>query len=58
MSETSDFDFCDLLDEFFHMTEKHFFQKEIKLSKVILKSHIYIIWNLVSQKEVKDENRL
>ena len=38
--ETSDFDFCNLLDEFFHMTQKHFFEKKIKVSKVILKSHI------------------
>ena len=28
MLETSEFDFCDLLDEFFYMAEKHFFEKK------------------------------
>ena len=27
MLETSDLDLCDLLDELFHMAEKHFFEK-------------------------------
>ena len=38
--KSRDYDFCDLLDELFHMAEKHFFEKKIKFSKFILKSHI------------------
>ena len=32
---TSDFDFCDLLDELFYMAEKHISKKKIELSNVI-----------------------
>ena len=37
--ETSDSDFCDLLNELF-LKDQNFFEKKIKFSKVILKSHI------------------
>ena len=48
MLETLNFDFCDLLDELFHMNEKYSFEK-IKFLKVIFKSHInYDIRDLVT----------
>ena len=33
-SETSDFDFCGLLDKFFHMAQKHFFEKKLNFQKL------------------------
>ena len=42
MFETSDFDFCVLLDELFHMVRKHFSEKN-----QILKIYIEVPYNVV-----------
>ena len=62
MLETSNFDFCVLIDELFHMAQKYF-SKKIKWSKVILRSHIYIylsyyiyIYNLISGYECRHDH--
>ena len=52
MFETSDFDFCDLLDEFFQMAEKHIFEK-IKFSKVILKSLILVCYSKIYTSKIQ-----
>ena len=43
--ENSNVNFCVLLDELFHMAEKHFFTKKIKFSKIIFKSQLNFILN-------------
>ena len=51
MLETSDFDFCDLLDELFHMGDmiwlENIFSEKIKFSKVILNSHMIRLFTYI-----------
>ena len=47
---TSDFDFCDLLDELFHMAKKHFFEKNESLKSYFQVPYgpydmVHMIWS-------------